>query len=281
MNDLFMEHGIAIFSLLVAIIALFLNRKISKLNSYNQHGSYTVYFQKESKIKKWLYGPGFSVKTDNSISSSKLAFNYSLRIKPLLGGVYRSHIFNDLERTESIGTTKTLPVVRTYKNKYKFPDKYAHQDIISFSSSPIYPYFSVNGTFDEEERKYEKRLCRYHRYIEITDYCGNTEIWYISFSLYLSNLEENRHWNKYNEDKNFMYYTFGDFNIVSPRDIRLNLNQTLRFNKDLSTIAGSEKSWGESERFIDIGYDKIDSELQLYEMKEYLLFRSSLKNYDL
>lgn len=279
MSEFLKENGIAIFSLCVAIVALSLNRKNSKLNSYDQHGSYIVFFQKETKIKRWLYGPQFCVKINNSSMLNVIAFDYNLKIKPLLGGIYRTHLFDDIEKKDYIGTTRTLPVVRTYKNKSKFPNKYAHQNMVNFSSTPIYSYFSVNGQFNKEESYFENRLCRYHKYIEITDYRGNTEIWYVSFSLHLSNLKEDRNWKKCNGNVAFKYYKFDELNIVSPRDIPANLNRALQFNKDISNISGSEKSWGESERFVELGFSSINSELLLYEMKEYILFLDNLQNY--
>ncbi|WP_096271649.1 hypothetical protein [Paucisalibacillus globulus] len=279
MSEFLKDHGIAIISLSVAIVALLLNKKNSKLNSYNQQGNYIVFFQKEGKIRRWLYGPQFSVKINNSIMSEVILFDYSLKIKPLLGGIYRAHLFDDINNEHYIGTIKTFPVIRPYKNRSKFSNKYAHQDMISFSTSPIYSYFSVNGKFINDEHYYEKRLCRYHRYIQITDYCGNTEVWFASFSLFLSNVKEDGDWKKCKENIRFKYYRFDDFNIVSPREIPPNLNATLQFNKDLSTISGIENEMGESERFIEQGYDKTNSELQLYEMKKYKSFLDNLHDY--
>lgn len=279
MSDFLREHGLAIFSLCVAIAALLLNRRASRLNSYSQRGNYLVFFQRERKMNRWLNGPSFSVKEYDSIHSNIIPLDYNLKIKPLLGGVYRAHLFEDLERKNYTGTTKTLPVVRTYENRSRFPNKYAHQDMITFSSTPFYPYFSVNGKYNEEANYFEERLCRYHNYIEIIDYCGNTEIWYVSFSLHLSNVKHNKHWRECDIDSRFKYYRFNDFNIVSSRDIPANLNATLQFNKDLSTISGKVTNTGSSPRFIKLGFDKINSELQLHEMKAYISFLNRLRHY--
>lgn len=69
---------------------------------------------------------------------------------------------------------------------------------------------------------YDSQLNRYHFYIEITDYCKNTEIWYMSFSLLLSNIKETSEWKKCTYYHGYEYYTFNDINIISPRDIPKN-----------------------------------------------------------
>lgn len=285
-SEFFKENLIAIlsvivtsFSVVVASIALLLNKKISRINSYGLRGNYVVFFQKKNTIIRYLKGSSFCVKLFNSVTSETINFDYDLKIKPLIGGINRSQIFSDIEKREYIGTNRTFPVIRNHRNRNRFPKRYAHQNVVDFSSSPLYSYFSVNGKFNKDMRDYERRLARYHKYIEITDYCGNTEIWYISFSLYLSNVEEVGEWRRCDESIGFKQYKFADLNVVSPKDLLKNINAIEQFNKKLLDISGSDKDWGESERFMKVGYSQINSDLQLYEMKEYKFFLDKLRNY--
>jgi hypothetical protein len=131
-----------------------------------------------------------------------------------------------------------------------------------------------------------KQFCshRYHRYIEITDYCGNTEIWYFSFLLCLSNLKEDtereRGWKCYRGTwGGFKYYKFVGFVIISPKYFPKNLNKTITYKKSLSDITGIESKFGESEEFVKKGYYKIVQELKLYEIREYHEFLQRLDKY--
>ncbi|MGE7975574.1 hypothetical protein ACQKOK_22220 [Bacillus cereus] len=273
------KNGIAIVSLLIATITLFLNRRISRLNSYNQRGNYDVFYQEKNILKRYMFTSRISVKVDNSAYSEEIELDYDFKIVPLLGGVYRSQIFDDIGTREYIGIDRTGPVVKKYKYKYKHPKKYANQNTLNFSSTAWYSYFSANGRFDEEKRKYEKKLLRYHRYIEITDYSGNTEIWYTAFSLLLTNTPEaNTNWKKCNKNIRFTHYRFDDFIIVSPRDIPKNLNRALQFTKDLNQIL-DEINLFESKTFIEKGHKYINYELQRFEMKEYIKLLNDTKDY--
>lgn len=275
MSVFFYDNSIALGSLIIAIIALLLNRKLSKLNSYSQKGNYIVYFQERNFVKKLLGHYSFQVKIDSSIFSEKINFDYDLKIGTMLGGIYRTQVFEDIGNHNYIGTDRTKPVVRNYKNK--LPKKYASQEIYRFSSSPWFPYFSINGTYNEDKRYWNNRLTRYHRYIEITDYCGNTEIWYLSFSLILTNVEENSYgWKAFNNEKHFSYYKFDDFNIVSPQDIFKNLKRANLFDKDLKDISGESNS-DQYNNLIKHGYNHINADLELFEMKEYINFIKKVK----
>ncbi|MGR3779130.1 hypothetical protein ACT1UG_26430 [Bacillus paramycoides] len=122
-------------------------------------------------------------------------------------------------------------------------------------------------------------MLRYHRYIEITDYNRNTEIWYTAFSLLLTNTpEENENWKRSNKSVRFTHYKFDDFIIVSPRDIPKNLNAALQFKKDLKEISG-ETDFYESKNFMEHGHVHINDELQRFEMKEYINFLDKTKDY--
>ncbi|MED3201374.1 hypothetical protein ACWKTL_27865 [Bacillus toyonensis] len=274
-----MKNGIAIVSLFIATITLFLNRRISRLNSYNQRGNYNVFYQEKNILKRYMFTSRISVKVDNSASSEEIKLDYDFKIVPLLGGIYRSQIFDDIGKREYIGTNRSGPVIKKFKYKYRHPKKYANQNTLDFSSTAWYSYFSANGKFDEEKRKYEKKLLRYHRYIEITDYCGNTEIWYTAFSLLLTNIPEaNVNWKRCNKNIRFTHYRFDDFIIVSPRDVPKNLNGALQFTKDLNQILG-EINLFESKNFIEHGHEHINYELQRFEMKEYIKFLNDIKDY--
>ncbi|OFD57533.1 hypothetical protein BWGOE4_31220 [Bacillus mycoides] len=271
------KNGIAIVSLFIATITLFLNRRISRLNSYNQRGNYNVFYQEKNILKRYMFTSRISVKVDNSAFSEEIELDYDFKIVPLLGGIYRSQIFDDIGKREYIGTNRTGPVIKKCKYKYTHPKKYANQNTLNFSSTAWYSYFSANGKFDEEKRKYEKKLLRYHRYIEITDYCGNTEIWYTAFSLLLTNTPEaNANWKRCNKNIRFTHYRFDDFIIVSPRDVPKNLNGALQFTKDLNQILG-EINLFESKNFIE--HEHINYELQRFEMKEYIKLLNDTKDY--
>lgn len=278
MIDFLKTHGIAVIALVVSIFALYSSNKTSRLNSYNQHGSYLVLFQKISIIKKWLQIPQFFVETSDFSEPTKIAFDYSITIKPLIGGIYKANLFDILGEEKPIGTIRTFHTISNKELK-KFPKRHANQDILSFSSSPMRPYFSVNGEYNESEYHTETKLCRYHRYLDITDYCGNTQIWYISFSLQLSNLIEDKSWKKCDKETGFEYYKFNDLNIVSLIDLPKNLNRLSHFDKNSSIISETQNEFKKSEKFIEQDFDKTNAELQLYEMNEYIKFLDKSKKY--
>ncbi|PFU40474.1 hypothetical protein COK86_19445 [Bacillus cereus] len=222
-----------------------------------------------------MFTSRISVKVEDSASSKGIELDYDFKIVPLLGGVSRAQIFGDIGKQEYIGIDRTGLVVKKYK--YKHPKKYANQINLNFSSKAWYSYLSANGKFDEEERKHEKKLLRYHRYIEIIDYCGNTEIRYTAFSLLLTNTPEaNANWKRCNKNVGFTHYKFDDFIIVSPRDVPKNLNRASQFTKDLNQILGKTDFYG-SKNFIE--HEHINYELQRFEMKEYIKFLNDTKDY--
>ncbi|WP_142953898.1 hypothetical protein [Bacillus cereus] len=252
-----------------------MNRRISRLNSYNQRGNYNVFYQEKNILKRYMFTSRISVKVEDSASSKGIELDYDFKIVPLLGGVSRAQIFGDIGKQEYIGIDRTGLVVKKYK--YKHPKKYANQINLNFSSKAWYSYLSANGKFDEEERKHEKKLLRYHRYIEIIDYCGNTEIRYTAFSLLLTNTPEaNANWKRCNKNVGFTHYKFDDFIIVSPRDVPKNLNRASQFTKDLNQILGKTDFYG-SKNFIE--HEHINYELQRFEMKEYIKFLNDTKDY--
>lgn len=274
---------IAFFSFVIAIKSLFLNKNNSRLNSYNFKGNFSVYFKKNSELKQLFVPPSFKVKINNSIMSSTIPFEYTLQIVATIGGVFRAHCFNSMDDSSTLGVVKTLPIIKLKVKRKRFSKKYAHENVISFSSDYFYSYFEALGRYDEENDFRENKLNRYHNYIEITDYCGNTEIWYFSFSLHLSNLEEDF---KYGEWKTccdsfdqFRYYRFSDFTIMSPKDLPMNLKRVFKAEKNLSDIEEEENDFSESKRFIDKGYKEIEYDLQLYEIKEYHDFLQKLSEY--
>lgn len=276
--------GIAVLSFVAAMFSLSLNRKNARLNSYTLKGNYSVFLKKESIFKKIINGADFNVKINNSITSDTIPLGYNIQIVPLIGGIRRCQFFDVMEEESHLGISETVPVVRTYKNRQKFPKRYAHHDLVSFSETPFYSYFSVEGKYDKEHRSTERKLNRYHRYIEITDYCGNTEIWYFSFSLCLSNLKNDTErepgWEYYRGTcSNFKYYKFIDFVIISPKDLPKNLNKATTYKNSLSDITGIEGEFGESENFVKKGYYGIGRELKLYEIREYHKFLQRLNKY--
>lgn len=266
-------HGIAILALLISILVFILNRQSTKLNSYNQHGHYSIYLKKTNFIEK-LFSFNFRVRISDSFSTNSINLDYTLKVKPLLGGISRAYLFDNItpQKNKGItrGITRTLPVIKNKDIKSFLHKQYAFKNTNTLSSSDWFPYFLVNGQKNKNENYFEKRLCRYHNYIEISDYSGNTEIWYISFSLLLSNLSADNNWSKCKKNSYFKYYKFEDYSIVSPRDIPANLNKTIDFDKDLTTI---------KDDFITGGFSKTNFNLQLYEMKEYRIFIDSLMKY--
>lgn len=122
-------------------------------------------------------------------------------------------------------------------------------------------------------------LNRYHFYLEITDYCNNTEIWYISFSLLLSNFKDyNLEWKHCYDCYGYKYYAYDDVCIVSPKDIIMNFNRINGFDENLDDILDIDRNNGESKSLKNNGYEGVRSKLQLYEMKKYHNFIKKLND---
>lgn len=268
---------ISTLSLFVALLAFIVNRKTSKLNSYNQKACYNVFLIKKSLLAHLKNKYDFNVKIFPSVCSNVIPFDFSLRIRPYIGGVYRTQIFSTFDNKYSLGINRTLPKILFSKPKGLSPKKYANKAEYYMSSSPLFPYACASGKFDENTQTADRQLNRYHFYIEITDYCNNIEIWYMSFSLLLSNIKEgNVKWRKCNYYHGYEYYTFNDINIVSPKDIPKNLDRANIFNKSLEEIVGKKEKSLDSFNLIKHGFDKMEYDFQLYEMKEYVSFLKKL-----
>lgn len=263
---------IAIISLIISIFSLLFSQKNARLNSYNQKGCYDIFLIRRGLLSRLMKRYDFTVKINNSITSNVIPFDYRLVIRPNMGGVLRAQMFSPFDDEFTFGINKTLPNILTSKIKHSLEKKYANKYITYFSSTPLYSYFSANGKFDENKRVWDRKINRYHFYIEVTDYCNNTEIWYMSFSLLLSNVKEEKSWYRCNYDCGFTYYTFDDINIVSPRDIPKNLNRANDFKKCLEEIEGREKNSFDSTMLVKYGFNTINYDLQLFEMKEYIAF---------
>ncbi len=269
--------AISIFSLIISIFALSFSQKTAKLNSYNQKGCYDLLLIRRGFLAKLMKRYDFTVKIYNSVTSDVIPFDYRLVISPNMGGVYRAQMFSTFDDELSLGISKTLPKILTSKIKHSLSKKYAYKSVTYFSSTPLYSYFSASGKFDKNTCTWERKLNRYHFYMEITDYCNNTEIWYMSFSLLLSNSkDERKSWCKCNYDTGYAYCTFDDINIVSPRDIPKNLNRANNFKKSLEEIEGKEENSLDSTTLIKHGFNTINRDLQLFEMKEYIAFLKNL-----
>lgn len=266
---------ISTLSLVVALLAFRVNRNTSKLNSYNQKACYHVFLLKKGLLAHLKNKYDFNAKIYPSICSEVIPFDYSLCIRPYIGGIYRTQIFSTFDNEYSLGINRTLPVILLAKPKGLSPKKYANKAEYYLSSTPLFPYAYAT----ENTQKSDRQLNRYHFYIEITDYCNNIEIWYMSFSLLLSNIkEENRNWNKCTYYHGYEYYTFNDINIISPRDIPKNLDRTNSFTKSIEEIVGKEENSLDSANLIEYGFDKMEYDFQLYEMKEYIAFLKRLSN---
>lgn len=101
------------------------------------------------------------------------------------------------------------------------------------------------------------------------------------FSLLLSNAKNERKlWRKCNYDTGYAYFTFDDINIVSSRDVPKNLNRANNFNKCLEKIEEKEENSLDSIRLIEHGFDTINLDLQLFEIKEYIAFLKNLNAYN-
>ncbi len=270
---------ISILSLVVAFFALILNKKISKLNSYNHRACYNVFLLKKGLKAQLLNKYDFSVKIYNSIESKAIPFSYSLCIRPYIGGISRAQIFSVFDNEYSLGINKTQPQVLIEKPKAFSFRKYANNLDCLFRSTPFYPYAYAVGNFDKDLKKAENQLNRYHFYIEISDYCNNTEIWYMSFSLLLSNKKDSQYeWNRCKYCEEYEFYSFHDINITSPKDVPKNLDRATTFNKNIKDIIDKKENSLESARLIEKGFLDLEYDFQLYEMKEYIEFLKKLNN---
>lgn len=263
--------AISICSLSISIIALLFSQKTARLSSYSQKGCYNIFLIRRGFLARMLKKRyDFTVKIYNSANSNVISFDYGLVISPKIGGVCRAQIFSAFDDKASFGINKTSPDILTAKVKHFIPKKYAYNSVTKFSSTPLYPYFSKSEKIDDNTRMCERKLNRYHFYIEIIDYCNNIEIWYMSFSLLLSNVKDERKlWRQCGTGIGYRYYTFDDICIVSPRDVPKNLNRANNFNKSLEKI---EKISLDSTTLIEYGFNAINFDLQLFEMKEYISF---------
>lgn len=269
---------ISTLSLIIAFSALMLNRKTSKLNSYNQIACYHVFLLKKGLLTQLVNKHDFNVKIYPSISSKVIPFDYSLCVRPYIGGIYRTQIFSIFDNDFSFGINKTCPLISSLKPKVFSTKKYANNSAYCFSSTPLYPYTYVLGKFDENQQKCDMQLNRYHFCIEITDYCNNTEIWYMSFSLLLSNIKDSQYkWKKCIYYNGYKYYTFHDINITSPKDIPKNFDRAATFNKSLTKIIANKEISIDSVNLMENDFDKLEYDLQLYEMKEYIEFLKRIK----
>lgn len=270
---------ISILSLIVSLSALKLNRKISKLSSYNLKACYRVFLLQKGLVAKLFRQYDFSVKIYPSVSAGVIPFDYRLCIRSDIGGIYRTQIFSAFDNEFSLGINKTQPQVLTEKPKDFVPRKYANNSESSFLSTPFFPYAYAVGKFNSSLNKADEQLNRYHFYIEITDYCNNTEIWYMSFSLLLSNVKKTQYeWKKCKQYDGYEYYTFHDINITSPKDIPKNLDCATTFNKSLTEIIARKENSLESVNLIENGFAKVEYDFQLYEMKEYIDFLKRLNS---
>jgi hypothetical protein len=287
MLDLIKENSVlvSIISLCVAALSLTLNKKTSRMTSYNSRGNYIVYFSKIAGLKKFFTASGFSVKIYNSALSDIIELDHKIHITPLLGGIRRAQIFDGLDNRNNLGISKTIYPAFKRARKIKFPRRYAHDDLYSFNSSPFFAYFSASGKHAVSANPVDRKLNRYHSYIEITDYSGHSEIWYFSFSLHLSNLDtdfvKSANWKRFRADElsPFKYYRFADFTVLAPVDLYKNLATALTPQIPLSEIRGCNEEHENSDRLMQSGYESLEYELQQYELREYYSFLSKIKQH--
>lgn len=264
---------IAIVSLLIAILAFYTSRKSAKLNSYNQRGAYEVLLLE----RKLNTNKSFEVKIFNSIMSKTLPFDYKLIVHSQIGGIYKAMKFDILGEKSFVGIAKTLPRINKTMLVFHPFKRYAYNTNIHFKSTPLFPYATAKNIDNDSENKL--MLNRYHFYLEITDYCNNTEIWYISFSLLLSTDKEfNLYWKQCHDCYGYKYYAYDDICVVSPKDIIRNLDRIMDFDKNLKDIIDCYEHTNDSKSLMNDRYEKLISELQLYEMKEYHKFIKRLKD---
>lgn len=276
---------LSVISLGVATLSLTLNKKNSRMTSYNARGNFIVSFSKISGLKKFFSDPDFSVKIYNSASSDIIELDQQIHITPLLGGIRRAQLFDGLENRNVLGISKTIYPALKRARKIKFPRRYAHEDLFSFNSSPLFAYFSASCTDEASEHSVDRKLNRYHSYIEITDFSGHSEIWYCAFSLHLSNLESDfvkrDNWKRLRDDgfSHFKYYRFADFTVLSPIDLYKNLAIALTPQTPLAEIRGCNEEYQTSLKLMQDGYRALEYELQQYELREYYYFLSQIKKH--
>ncbi|WP_313112738.1 hypothetical protein [Pseudescherichia sp.] len=275
--------AVAIVSLFVATRSLAQSKLSARLASYNARGSYDVFLTKDSQFKRYFGNANHQVKIYSSVMSGTIDFDYEINIVAMNGGIYRAQLFENIEKREFIGISTTGPELRTSIPKHSPPKNYANQGRVSFYGTPLFPYFSAAGRENNTADEDAIQLNRYHQYIEITDFCGNTEIWYLAFSLHLSNLESD--FNKANgwralakNSSPYKYYRFAAVTIVSPKDLPKNLDAALTPQQPLEEIRGSEESWQPSTQLSDAGWEAMNNKLKLYEMREYYRFIKRIKD---
>lgn len=75
-----------------------------------------------------------------------------------------------------------------------------------------------------------------------------------------------------------MFSAFDDINIISSRDIPKNLNHANNFKKCLEEIERKEESSLNSTKLIKEGFNTMNQNLQLFEMKKYIAFLKNLSD---
>ena len=275
--------AVAIVSLFVATRSLAQSKVSARLASYNARGSYDVFLTEESRFKRYFGDANHQVKIYSSIMSGTIDFDYEINIVAINGGIFRAQLFENIEKHEFIGISTTGPELRASIPKHSPPKKYANQGRVSFYGTPLFPYFSASGREDDADDQDAIQLNRYHQYIEITDFCGNTEIWYLAFSLHLSSLESDFNkadgWRALAKNSTpYKYYRFAAVTIVSPKDLPKNLDAALTPQQTLQEIRGSEESWQPSAQLSDAGWEAMNNKLKLFEMQEYYRFIKRIKD---
>lgn len=274
---------VAIISMLIARRSLAQNKLSARLASYNARGSYDVFLTKDSRFKRCFGYANHQVKIYSSVMSGTIDFDYEINVVAINGGIFRAQLFENIEKREYIGISTTGPELRTLIPKHSPPKEYANQGRISFYGTPLFPYFSALSGENDADDQDAIQLNRYHQYIEISDFCGNTEIWYLAFSLLLSNRERDVNktggWRAIAKNSTpYRCYRFSDVTIVSPKDLPKNLDAALTPQQTLQEIRGSEESWQPSDRLRDSGWEDMSGKLKLYEMREYYRFIKRIKD---
>lgn len=275
--------AVAMISLFVATRSLAQSKLSARLASYNARGSYDVFLTKDSRFKRYFGNANHQVKIYSSVMSGTIDFDYEINIVAINGGIYRAQLFENIGKREYIGIGTTGPELRTSIPKHSPPKEYANQGRVSFYGTPLFPYFSAAGRESDTDDEDAIQLNRYHQYIEITDFCGNTEMWYLAFSLHLSNREKDFNkaegWRVLDKDGTpYKYYRFAAVTIVSPKDLPKNLDAALTPQQTLEEIRGSEASWQPSAPLSEDGWEAMNNKLKLYEMREYYRFIKRIKD---
>lgn len=260
MDNYLLKSLVSNLSLLVSVLAIFIsalalkfNKKSAKEASFYKKGSYNVFFR--GRLFQTL-----RIKIYSGLISDYIDTGFNIQIVPKTGGFHRVIMFDGLNINSIIGISENKLISKKLETRKEFR-KYAYQYTTFFISSSIFPYFEK----DWKLKNKEVGLRRYNKYIEITDFLGNSEIWYFSFSLILStkkdkNYRWKKHRGKLNKD---MYYRISDYIIFSPKDLIENINFiSENYNLKLSSL--------ESEFDEECDLEKISRELKLYEINEYL-----------